>query len=89
MMGSKTQRDGLIPRICIGLFDNIKANTDPNKTIGVTASYLEIYNEQVTYIHQNTCTAFLLDSRFVGRSEKGRRQAQTSCSRPPQDGSLC
>ncbi|KAJ4457185.1 putative Kinesin-related protein 1 [Paratrimastix pyriformis] len=47
MMGSKTKRDGLIPRICIGLFENIRQNTDPNKTISVNASYLEIYNEQI------------------------------------------
>lgn len=53
MMGSTNslEHEGLIPRICKNLFENIKNNSNDNNqkqtTYRAEVSYLEIYNEKV------------------------------------------
>ncbi|XP_064623778.1 kinesin-like protein KIF16B isoform X2 [Lineus longissimus] len=46
MMG-KTEEEGLIPRICGGLFSQMKTGGHENITYRTEVSYLEIYNERV------------------------------------------
>eukprot|EP00301_Raphidiophrys_heterophryoidea_P008328 c13109_g1_i1.p1 GENE.c13109_g1_i1~~c13109_g1_i1.p1 ORF type:complete len:768 (+),score=237.65 c13109_g1_i1:137-2440(+) len=38
---------GLIPRLCHGIFERIKKNTNTNTTFNVEASMMEIYNEKL------------------------------------------
>lgn len=46
MMGSHEQ-PGLIPRLCLALFEHIEVNTEDNLSFKVEVSYMEIYNEKV------------------------------------------
>ena len=47
MMGTEEER-GVIPRLCVQLFDQIKALTSNDVHFKVEASYMEIYNEKVS-----------------------------------------
>lgn len=46
MMGSHDQ-PGLIPRLCLALFDKIEQSTSEELSFKVEVSYMEIYNEKV------------------------------------------
>ncbi len=46
MMGGQDNQ-GLIPRLCNCLFDQITNNNDPEVSYKVEVSYMEIYNEKV------------------------------------------
>lgn len=39
--------EGLIPRICAGLFETMEADKDPNHSYLLQVSYMEIYNERI------------------------------------------
>ncbi len=46
MMGGQDNQ-GIIPRLCNKLFDQIINNDDPEVSYKVEVSYMEIYNEKV------------------------------------------
>ncbi len=55
MMGYGEDK-GIIPIACERIFDRIDSNTDPDLTIKVEASMLEIYMEKVG-VRSMTCSA--------------------------------
>eukprot|EP00051_Salpingoeca_urceolata_P017722 m.244115 g.244115 ORF g.244115 m.244115 type:complete len:729 (+) comp19032_c2_seq1:344-2530(+) len=47
MIGSEGSDEGIIPRLCKGIFERIKASTDSHTEYKVEVSYLQVYNEKV------------------------------------------
>ena len=52
MMGNETE-PGVIPRLCKELFNRIATLTSPTVSFKVEASYMEIYNEKVSFPPQS------------------------------------
>ena len=46
MMGSRSDQ-GIIPRLCSGLFEQTRLQSTPDNNITIEVSYMEIYNEKV------------------------------------------